>query len=49
MFLPWVTHGEIKEEREREVERKSEEVTLVVAYGRERWSLVSMRGGAWCL
>ena len=25
VFLPWVTHGEIKEEREREVERKSED------------------------
>ena len=28
--------------RESEVERKSEEVTLVVAYGCERWSLVSL-------
>ena len=49
MFLTWVTRGENKEERESEVKRKSEEVTSVVAYGSERWSLVSMRNGAWCL
>ena len=37
MFLPWVTHGEIKEERERE--RLRERVRMGV---HERWSLVSL-------